>query len=540
MNKIKAVALNLHDHNTYDGVWHNQRERQTRFKHNLPYRAEAYAHQSDVLNPSDYRLNDEFTKEYFTKDDDSILAFTYTYGGVRMSKPELLEGVLKGHDEIFDWQPKKLWDHYYKDGIYFIDHHQSHAAYAFINSGFEQADKLAIDGIGNRYRCCFFDKDDVMTDLSDVLPIGWLWNHMSNLTGFGTLGAGKLMGLSAYGKKNDYFYEIFETIFAGAITEKKQEKYDYIDLKRYRKEDLAYTLQIFTMDKIREFVYPLKSCNNLCVAGGVSYNGYMNEAFTKKWTSVHIPPAVGDEGQALGVYQHADYVLNENKHVVDTYSGKAYEFEPAEDERIGPATEYESWAGGKGFTWGYEALFWEPLDMTVVAQAIADGKTAGWFQGKSESGNRALGNRSILADPRNPDIKNIINSTIKNREDFRPFAPAVLEEHYQEYFDTNQPSPYMSRIMPVISDKIPGVTHIDGTARIQTINREQNERYYDIINEFYKITDIPMLLNTSFNSQEPIVEEPWHAIRTFRETAIDILVINDWMLIKKATGNGWN
>ncbi len=104
---------------------------------------------------------DEFTKEYFTKDDDSILAFTYTYGGVRMSKPELLEGVLKGHDEIFDWQPKKLWDHYYKDGIYFIDHHQSHAAYAFINSGFEQADKLAIDGIGNRYRCCFFDKDNI-------------------------------------------------------------------------------------------------------------------------------------------------------------------------------------------------------------------------------------------------------------------------------------------------------------------------------------------------------------------------------------------
>lgn len=540
MNKIKAVALNLHDHNTYDGVWHNQRERQTRFKHNLPYKTEAYAHQSDILNPSDYKLNDEFTKEYFTKDDDSILAFTYTYGGVRMSKPELLEGVLKGHDEIFDWQPKKLWDHYYKDGIYFIDHHQSHATYAFINSGFEQADKLAIDGIGNRYRCCFFDKDDNMTDLSDVLPIGWLWNHMSNLTGFGTLGAGKLMGLSAYGKRNDYFYEIFETILAGPITEKKQEKFEeYIDLKRYRKEDLAHTLEIFTLDKVKEYVYPLKSCDNLCVAGGVSYNGYMNEEFTKTWTNVHVPPAVGDEGQALGVYQHADYVLNGNKHIVDTYSGKAYDWEPEEDEKAGPDTADYTWAGGKGFQWGYEALFWEHLDNTRVAAAIADGKIVGWFQGKSESGNRALGNRSILADPRNSDIKNIINSTIKMREDFRPFAPAVLEEHYQEYFDTNQPSPYMSRIMPVISDKIPGVTHVDGTARIQTINREQNERYYDIINEFYKITDIPMLLNTSFNSQEPIVEEPWHAIRTFRETAIDILVINDWMLIKKVTSDGW-
>ena len=538
--KIMAVALNLHDHNTYDGVWHNQRERQTRFKHNLPYRAEAYAHQSDILNPGDYRLNDDFTKEYFKKPDDGVLAFTYTYGGVRMSKDELLETVLKGHDEIFDWQPKKLWDHYYKDDIYFIDHHQSHAAYAFINSGFEEADCLAIDGIGNRYRCCFFDKHGTMTDLSNILPIGWLWNHMSNLTGFGTLGAGKLMGLSAYGRNNDYFYEIFETILAGPITEKKQEKFEeYIDLNRYRKEDLAFTLQKFTMDKIREFVHPLQSSHNLCVAGGVSYNGYMNEAFTKRWKNVHVPPAVGDEGQALGAYQHADYVLNGNKHVVDTYSGKAYDWEPTEDERINDQNMYERWSSGKGFQWGYEALFWEPLNMTEVAQQIADGKTVGWFQGKSESGNRALGNRSILADPRNPDIKEIINSSIKMREDFRPFAPAVMEEHYKEYFATNQPSPYMSRIMPVKSNKIPGVTHVDGTARIQTVNREQNEKYYDIINEFYKITGIPMLLNTSFNSQEPIVEEPWHAIRTFRETAIDILVIGDWMLIKKVTSDGW-
>ena len=521
--KIMGVALNLHDHNTYDGVWHNQRERQTRFKHNLPYHAEAYAHQSDILNISDYRLNDEFTKQYFKKPDDGVLAFTYTYGGVRMSKEELLEGVLKGHEDLFDWEPKELWDHYYKDGIYFIDHHQSHATYAFLNSGFALSDKLAIDGIGNRFRCCFFDKHNKMTDLSDVLPIGWLWNHMSNLTGFGTLGAGKLMGLAAYGNFNEYFYNIFETILAGAITEKKQEKFEHIDLKKYRKKDLAFTLQQFTMDKIKAFVYPLKSSNNLCVAGGVSYNGYMNEAFTKVWKNVFVPPAVGDEGQACGVYQHADYVLNGNKHKVDTYAGKEYDWEPTER-----------------FEWGYEEIPWKKLNMKIVAKAIADGKTVGWVQGKSESGNRALGNRSILADPRNPDIKEIINTTIKNREDFRPFAPAVMEEHYQDYFDTNQPSPYMSRIMPVISDKIPGVTHIDGTARIQTINREQNEKYYDIINEFYKVTGIPMLLNTSFNSQEPIVEEPWHAIRTFRETAIDILVINDWMLIKTVTHDGWS
>ena len=206
MDKIFAVALNLHDHNTYDGVYHNQRERHTRFKHNLPYKAEAYAHQSDVLNVSDYRLNDEFTENYFKKPDDAILAFTYTFGGVRKSKQQLLNTILKGHDEIFNYDPKKLWDHYYEDGIYFIDHHQSHATYALLNSDFLQSDILAIDGIGSKFRCVFFDRDGNLIDLSDKLPIGWLWNHMSGLTGFGTLGASKLMGKVGYGKFSRYYY----------------------------------------------------------------------------------------------------------------------------------------------------------------------------------------------------------------------------------------------------------------------------------------------------------------------------------------------
>ena len=493
MNKIFAVALNLHDHNTYDGVFHNQRERYTRFKHNLPYHTEAYDHQSDILNPADYRLNDEFVKEYWKKTDD-VLAFTYTYGGVRMCKDMLPQ-------DVFDYKPKKLWDHYYKDGIYYIDHHQSHAAYAFINSGYKQSDILAIDGIGSRYRCVFFDKDKNLIDLSDKLPIGWLWNHMSNLTGFGTLGASKLMGKVGYGKYSEYYYNIFETILDGPITEKKQKHFQHIKLDNI--DDLAHTLQKFTIDKIKEHVYSLKSCNNLCIAGGVAYNGYMNEEFTKHYENVFVPPAVGDEGQAIGTYQHANYVLNNNIHKSETFAGKEYDYNEGED-----------------------------VNYKEVAQAIADGKIVGWFQGKSESGNRALGNRSILADPRNPNIKDIINHTIKMREDFRPFAPAVLEEHYKEYFDTRLPSPYMSRICKVKSDKVPGVTHVDDTARIQTVNKEFNEKFYNIINEFYKITGIPMLLNTSFNCKEPIVESPKQAINTFNRTALDILVINDKMICK--------
>src|SRR6056300_555516 len=498
MRKIFAVALNLHDHNTYDGVWHNQRERETRFKHNLPYHAEAYAHQSDILNPGDYRLNNEFVKEYWHENKrdgkNGILAFTYTLGGIRMCRNILPK-------EIFDYDPKNLWDYYLKDNLYFIDHHQSHAAYAFLNSGYEESDILAIDGIGSKFRCVFFDKEQNLIDLSDKLPIGWLWNHMSNLTGFGTLGASKLMGKVGYGKFSKYYYNVFDIILNGPITEKKQENFKNINL--YSVDDLAFTLQKFTIDKIKEYIYPLKSCDNLCIAGGVAYNGYMNEEFTKHYENVFVPPAVGDEGQAIGTYQHADYTLNNNIHKSETFAGKEYEYNEGEE-----------------------------VNYKEVAQAIADGKIVGWFQGKSESGNRALGNRSILADPRNPDIKDIINSTIKMREDFRPFAPAVLEEHYKEYFDTRLPSPYMSRICKVKTDKVPGITHVDGTARIQTVNKNDNEKFYKLLLEFWCITGIPMLLNTSFNCQEPIVETPKQAIRTFKRTALDLLVIGDYIIRK--------
>jgi carbamoyltransferase len=496
MEKIYAVALNLHDHNVYDGQVHRQMERYTRFKHNLPYHANAYEEDNDKLNTNDYKLNNQFVRDYFHKPESGILAFTYTNGGIRMCR-ELID------QEFLDFVPKKLWDYKIKDGVYYCDHHQSHATYAYLNSGFSESDILAIDGIGAKFRCIFVDKLGNINDLSKELPLGWLWNQMSKLTGFGSLGASKLMGLVGYGSYNQYYYDVFETIIAGDIKEKNYDIHNLINVDRYGKQALAFTLQKFTLDKIKEHIYPLKTCNRLCIAGGVAYNGYMNEEFTKHYANVFVPPAVGDEGQAIGVWQHANYNLNNKIHKSETFGGHAYPHS-----------------------------YGEKVDYKEIAQAIADGKIVGWYQGRSESGNRALGNRSILADPRNPDIKNIINTTIKNREDFRPFAPAVLEEHYKEYFDTRLPSPYMSRICAVKTDKVPGITHVDNTARIQTVNKEFNEPFYNIINEFYKITGIPMLLNTSFNCQEPIVETPQQAIKTFRKTALDILVIND-LVIKK-------
>lgn len=472
---IFAMALSQHDHNTYDGHTHHQMERYTRVKHN-------------------FFRTDDFYKEYFKPNDHEIFAYNTTVGGGE-------ETENPSFSDDLEFKPQKLWDYKLRGNIYYIDHHQSHAAYAFLSSKYKESDILAIDGRGWNYTCIFIDKNHNIIDLSEHLPIGRMWNKVSRWLGFPLLGAGKLMGLSAYGQYCDEIH--LHLHYVDSDRESAYQKFLHDRLREYKKEDVAATLQQITIEMIQDYVLPLQTSNNICVAGGVAYNGYMNEMLTRHYKNVYVPPAVGDEGQALGTYMHANYNLNKKIHIPNVYRGREYEY--------------------KGN---------EVVDYKEVAQAIADGKIIGWYQGRSESGNRALGNRSILADPRNPNIKDIINSTIKMREDFRPFAPSVLEEHYQEYFDTNQPSPYMSRIVPVKSDKIPGVTHIDGTARIQTVNRNQNERFYDLINEFYKITGIPMLLNTSFNCQEPIVETPEDAINTFNRTQLDLLVIHDYILRK--------
>lgn len=499
--KIFSVAFGPHDHNTYDGVLHNQVERHTRRKHNIPWHYDAYPHHTtvDKMNSQDNSSGQEFYKEYYKPEDHEIFAYTTTIGGVAQM-PEL-----KSKTEFMDWKPNNLWDYKQDNNIYYIDHHQSHAAYAYLHSGFNESDVLAIDGRGYKYNTVFFDKNGTPHDLN--LSIGELWDYFSKELGFGTLGASKVMGLVGYGKASKILMDLWLLLDEfWTIEDKKNHNiwnqfYDII--QKENPNHIAYTLQKATEERILDAVKELKTSDNLCVTGGVAYNGYVNELLTDTWDNVFVPPAPGDEGQSIGTYMHADYTLNDNVHLPSVYSGKEYDF-------VGE----------------------EKVDIKEVAQAIADGKIVGWFQGKSESGHRALGNRSILADPRNPGVKDYINSSIKMREDFRPFAPSVLEEHYQDYFDTKTPSPYMSRIVKVKSNKIPGVTHIDNTSRIQTVNREQNEKFYDLINEFYKITGIPMLLNTSFNCQEPIVETPSEAIDTFNRTELNMLVINDYILRK--------
>jgi carbamoyltransferase len=505
MKKIFSVAMNMHDHNTYDGVVHRQEERYSRRKHNIIFES--------PLNPNPSRefFVEQFLPGYEKSLEDGVFSFTYSNLGKNFVQ-DLLQEVFSDTD-FLNFKPTNLWDHCLIKNLYYIDHHQSHAAYALLSSGFSESDILAIDGAGPMFSCIFIDKHGVITDLSHQLSIGSLWNRVSQDVGFGYLGAGKLMGLSGFGKLNSQVYDLTHEYLKNPIHRLSEEAKKTI--KSVPKQDAAYTLQYVTTEIIKNSILPLKTSDNICVSGGVAYNGYMNEELTKHYTRVHVPPAVGDEGQAIGTYMHADYVLNKNIHVPTVYAGVEHKV----DVSI------------------LTGLDWKQKPFGDIAKEVADaiskGKIIGWYQGKSESGNRALGNRSILADPRNPEIKNIINSTIKKREDFRPFAPSVLEDHYQDYFDTNQPSPYMSRIVPVKSDKIPGVTHVDGTARIQTVTRDFNQRFYDVIDEFYKITGIPMLLNTSFNCQEPIVETPQEAVSTFLNTDLDILVINDYIIRKQ-------
>lgn len=514
--KIYATCANSHDHNAYDGSYHYIAERETRYKLNQwPNQEEG----------SLYFFDNWFKPQLESSD---VFAFTWTHGGIdQLYNKPFRETILSKYEKnIAPWRPTNLWDHQFLDDkIYYCDHHCAHAAAAFIDSGFEESDVLAIDGGGSKFRTLFFDKDGNITDLTNTLPAGLIWNmgSLHLIDKQNSMLAGKVMGMAGYGTPNNRIIDLIDLYIEdndmsiNNYTDRSIIFYNLIKMISSITEDpfdIAASIQEWTNIKVLEIITPLRTSKNICVSGGVAYNGYMNEQLYSIYDQVHVPPTPGDEGQATGVYMHADYILNGNKHKHPMYGGRAYNV----SETIFNGLEYKKMPMSEIY----------PL----IAQCIAEGKIVGWYQDRSETGNRALGNRSILADPRNPEIKNIINRTIKFREDYRPFAPSVMIEHYKEYFDTPAPSPYMARIMPVISDKIPGVTHVDGTARIQTVDYKDNPKYHNLLSSFYSITGIPMLVNTSFNCQEPIVETPEQAVYTFKRTAIDILVINDYVVFK--------
>jgi carbamoyltransferase len=255
---------------------------------------------------------------------------------------------------------------------------------------------------------------------------------------------------------------------------------------------------------------------NLCLAGGVALNAVANGRVLREtpFEHLYVQPAAGDSGTAVGA---AFFVWNR-------VLGNARSF-VMDRAYFGPAYE----------TFDLTGLDAQPLDVDDVARRIADGAVVGWFQGRMEFGPRALGNRSILADPRRAEMKDVLNARIKQREAFRPFAPSILAESTHEWYVEDGPSPFMVLVKhtrPEKRDVVPAVTHADGTGRVQTVERDANPRFHELLSAFERATGVPILLNTSFNENEPIVMTPQDAIDTFRKTKMDLLVLGDYVIAR--------
>ena len=440
--------------------------------------------------------------------------------------------------------------------IEFVDHHLSHAASAFLSSPFERAAVLTVDGAGEADTTVLWIGDGTsIKKLESIrLPysLGQFYSAVTAFLGFKVQSDEyKVMGLAAYGepvyadyigknvikllpnglfKIDPYFVDyhlardgVFRKTAIDVFGEPRKKEEEVT--KRHM--DIAASAQAVVEDAIFHVVNHLckiTKLDKLCMAGGVAFNCVANGKLFKKTSvkDVFIQPAAGDAGCALG---SALYLEHKN-------TGRERQINLNNNAYLGPSfSSSDAEKALKDMNIPYEKLP-EDILFSRTAGELADGKLVCWFQGKMEWGPRALGARSLLADPRRAEMKDIINEKVKQREQFRPFAPSILSEHAHEIFEYYHNSPFMIFTFPVknsMADKIPAVVHIDKTARPQAVFKETNPGYWNLINEFYKITGIPLLLNTSFNVQEPIVCTPMDAITTFLNTKVDYLILEDCM-----------
>jgi carbamoyltransferase len=294
-----------------------------------------------------------------------------------------------------------------------------------------------------------------------------------------------------------------------------------------RERDIAASLQLRLEEvgfHLLHHLHEQTGSTDLGLSGGVAYNSVMNGKIllNTPFERVFVQPAAGDSGTALGVcYEIYNGILGKNRGGVMTGAYTGPEFSSAEIREELQVCDLQ-----------FETLSDEETTRRA-AQDIADGLVVGWFQGRMEFGPRALGNRSIVSDPRRAEMKDVLNQRIKKREPFRPFAPSILEEHTGEYFEQTHPAPTMLmvyQIRPERRAEIPAVTHVDGSGRLQTVSREVNPRYHQLISDFYELTGVPVVLNTSFNENEPVVCTPREAIDCFLKTRMDVLYLGNYMI----------
>lgn len=442
--------------------------------------------------------------------------------------------------------------------LFFSEHHLSHAASAYYLSPFEEAAILTVDGVGEWATCAqFFGSGTFIEKLREIHyphSLGLLYSTLTSFLGFKVNDDEyKIMGLASYGKPayRKEFDQLLKLHSDGSFSlSLPYFSYMYDQQKMYspemelllgeprqenepieeRHRDIAASLQEITNEVMVAMVRSLRGervSSNLCLAGGVAYNCVANSKIVQSglFQNVFIQPAAGDSGAAVGA---ALWASHEVLQMQRTPSGH--------NTLLGPSFEEEEiLASLKGYDLEFTRLEEEALCQQVAA-VIHQDLIVGWFQGRMEFGPRALGSRSILANPCSPDMKDILNARVKFREEFRPFAPAVLEEAASTYFELSGPSPYMLQTPPVKPEwapKIPSVTHVDGTARVQTVSSAHQPLFHRLIKSFGNLSGVPILINTSFNIRgEPIVCTPDDAIKCFLGTDIDFLAIGPYFVSK--------
>ncbi|OGF58694.1 MAG: carbamoyltransferase [Candidatus Fischerbacteria bacterium RBG_13_37_8] len=454
-----------------------------------------------------------------------------------------------------------------KASIVKVEHHLAHAASAFYVSPFSEATIVTVDGFGDFCSTTWGTGRGNEIELQGkiVFPhsLGIFYTALCQFIGFRKYGdEGKVMGLAPYGQPEymdimskiviakDHMFELglhyflhhtegvdmtwesgspsISQIFSPEIQKILGEPREPHEPILPHHENIAASMQSAleeTAFSLIDHAVKKNGLKNLVLAGGVAFNSVMNGKIKENTPVEHlfIQPAAGDAGTALGAALHVYHTFADKP--VRNVMTHAYTGPSFSDERIEQAM--------KSFNLSYE---YKQDYTSYAAQLLAESKIIGWFNGKMEYGPRALGNRSILADPRRAEIKDILNARIKHRESFRPFAPAILYEFTGDYFESSEESPFMLLVYPVKFDKrtiIPAVTHVDGTGRLQTVKKEDNSAYYKVIQDFYKLTGVPVILNTSFNENEPIVCTPEEAIQCFLTTRMDALFLTHFCIEQK-------
>ena len=508
----------------------------------------------------------------FTVDDVSYVVF---YDKPIAKFERLLQTFIKSWPRGLDlfiaamrtWLTDKLWIENtiakklnWKKEVLFVEHHYAHAASAFYASPFEEATVVTMDGVGEWDTTTVgFGKDNRLELTESIVfpdSLGLLYSALTHYLGFKVNSAEyKVMGLAPYGNPVSY-YEIFRKLLQvkedGSFKlDMRYFAYEYgmtmtnrrfdalfgapprhpTDPLEERHKDIAAALQKITEEIVQKIVAHAKKKHpsaNLCLAGGVALNCVANGKILESglFKNLYIQPAAGDAGGAVGAAYYLYYAVL--KHPKKGSAMKSVYLGPEFTEK-----EIEDFLKKK------KSLIYTKLSdndlLQQTAKLIAENNVVGWFQGRMEFGPRALGNRSILADARNRENWQRVNLKIKYRESFRPFAPAILRERADEYFTLKgQPSPYMLLVARVLQKTIPAVTHVDNSARIQTVSREDNPRFYELIQAFAEETGCPVLINTSFNVRsEPIVCTLEDAFRCFINTELDYLVLGNYLIGKK-------